>query len=204
MSGRLRRPAPAPGASGAPDGATLPMRAFSRSLPMQLLRAREAVMQRFRPMMHGHGVTEQQWRVIRALIENDQVDIGVLAARCCILPASLSRIADTLEAKKLVARRAHPADQRRVVVAITPAGRRLFQAVAPDSEAHYREIAALLGPERIEALYALLDEVIGRLAAPASDGGAGAGGGGAGGGGAGDDCPAAAPSNLSMAKRPPK
>lgn len=141
----------------------LPMRAFARSLPMQLLRAREAVMQRFRPMLHRHGVTEQQWRVIRALIEIDATDIGALAEQCCILPASLSRIVDTLEEKKLVARRAHPADQRRVVVEITPAGRRLFQTVAPHSEAHYRDLAALIGAERLDAFYATLDDLIARL-----------------------------------------
>jgi homoprotocatechuate degradation regulator HpaR len=138
----------------------LPMRTFARSLPMQLLRAREAVMQRFRPMLHRHGVTEQQWRVIRALVESEAADIGALATQCCILPASLTRIVDTLEAKTLVARRPHPADQRRVVVAIGPAGRRLFQSVAPHSEAHYRELAALLGADRIEAFYATLDDFI--------------------------------------------
>lgn len=145
------------------DAAKPPMRAFSRSLPMQLLRAREAVMQRFRPMLHRHGVTEQQWRVIRALVESDAADIGALAAQCCILPASLSRIVDTLEEKKLVARRAHAGDQRRVVVEVTAAGRRLFQAVAPQSEAHYREIAALVGAERLEAFYAMLEDFIMRL-----------------------------------------
>lgn len=147
-------------------GAALPMRAFARSLPMQLLRAREAVMQRFRPLLHRHGVTEQQWRVIRALVESDAMDIGALAEQCCILPASLSRIVDTLEEKKLVARRAHAADQRRVVVEITAGGRRLFQAVAPHSEAHYREIAALVGAERLDAFYTLLGEVIARLGPP--------------------------------------
>lgn len=142
-----------------------PMRAFSRSLPMQLLRAREAVMQRFRPMLHGHGVTEQQWRVIRALVDGGTADIGALAEQCCILPASLSRIVDTLEEKKLVARRAHAADQRRVVVEVTAAGRRLFQAVAPHSEAHYRGIAALVGAERLDAFYTMLDDLIARLEA---------------------------------------
>lgn len=144
-----------------------PMRAFSRSLPMQLMRAREAVMQRFRPMLHGHGVTEQQWRVIRAMMDGGATDIGALAERCAILPASLTRIVDTLERKRLVARRPHGADQRRVVVEITPGGRRLFEAVAPDSEAHYREIAALVGTERIDELYALLDDFIRRLGPPA-------------------------------------
>jgi homoprotocatechuate degradation regulator HpaR len=148
--------------NGAP-ARRLPMRAFSRSLPMQLLRAREAVMQRFRPMLHRHGVTEQQWRVIRALVESDATDIGALAEQCCILPASLSRIVDTLEEKKLVTRRGHPADQRRVVVEATAAARRLFQSVAPNSEALYREIAGLVGAERIEAFYAMLDDLIERL-----------------------------------------
>jgi homoprotocatechuate degradation regulator HpaR len=155
------------GGGGATRGLprALPMRAFARSLPMQLLRAREAVMQRFRPMLHRHGVTEQQWRVIRALVESEATDIGALAEQCCILPASLSRIVDTLETKKLVARRSHAADQRRVVVEATAAGRRLFQSVAPHSEAHYREIAALVGAERLDAFYAMLDDVIERLEA---------------------------------------
>lgn len=157
-----------PARDGARDGARsggtkLPMRAFSRSLPMQLLRAREAVMQRFRPMLHKHGVTEQQWRVIRALAESEATDIGALAGLCCILPASLTRIVDTLEDKKLVSRRAHRDDHRRVVVEISASGRRLFQSVAPHSEAHYREIAALVGAGRIDAFYAMLDEVIERL-----------------------------------------
>jgi len=34
---------------------------------MELLKAREAAMERFRPMLREHGLTEQQWRVIRAL-----------------------------------------------------------------------------------------------------------------------------------------
>ncbi len=150
------------------DAADLPMRAFSRSLPMQLLRAREAVMQRFRPMLHRHGVTEQQWRVIRALVESDAAEIGALAALCCVLPASLTRIVDTLEEKGLAARRPHAADQRRVIVGVTPAGRRLFHAVAPHSEAHYREIAALVGQDRIDAFYAMLEDFIARLEAPAN------------------------------------
>lgn len=144
-------------------GDGLPMRSFARSLPMQLLRAREAVMQRFRPMLLAHGVTEQQWRVIRALMEIEAPEIGMLAEACCVLPASLTRIVDTLEEKGLVARRPHPDDQRRVIVAVTAAGRRLFHAVAPHSEANYREIAALVGHERIDAVYAMLEEFIARL-----------------------------------------
>ncbi|MGM3243097.1 hypothetical protein ACS2VP_27140, partial [Bacillus cereus group sp. Bc237] len=47
--------------------APVALRAFSRSLPMALLRSRESVMVRFRPMLRAHGLTEQQWRVLRAM-----------------------------------------------------------------------------------------------------------------------------------------
>ena len=49
----------------------VPMRDFSRSLPMSLLRAREAVMRHFRPSLRDHGLTEQQWRILRALASVD-------------------------------------------------------------------------------------------------------------------------------------
>jgi hypothetical protein len=43
------------GPAGAPAVRRVPMRDFSRSLPMSLLRAREAVMRQFRPSLRHHG-----------------------------------------------------------------------------------------------------------------------------------------------------
>ena len=39
-----------------------------RNLPLLLLQAREGVISRFRPILTEAGFTEQQWRVIRALL----------------------------------------------------------------------------------------------------------------------------------------
>jgi homoprotocatechuate degradation regulator HpaR len=139
------------------------MRDFSRSLPMQLLRAREAMMVRFRPSLLDHGLSEQQWRVVRALMEEDDLEIGELGRRCCLKPASLSRLLPRLETDGIVARRGHATDQRRVIVSTTARGRELFATVAPLSETVYAEIAAALEPQRVAALYQLLDDVIARL-----------------------------------------
>jgi homoprotocatechuate degradation regulator HpaR len=136
------------------------LRPFSRSLPMQLMRAREAVMSRFRPHLRSHGLTEQQWRIIRALVEVERLEIGELSVRCCMLPASLSRILPRLEADGVISRRTHGEDHRRVVVSIAPKGRRLFEAIAPDSEEIYAEIARALGPERLAEAYRVLDQMI--------------------------------------------
>ena len=62
-----------------------------RTLPMALLRAREAVMERFRPLLLAHGVTEQQWRVLRVLKEAEETDASDLADAASILAPSLSR-----------------------------------------------------------------------------------------------------------------
>jgi homoprotocatechuate degradation regulator HpaR len=136
------------------------MRPFDRSLPMQLMRAREIVMARFRPHLNAHGVTDQQWRIIRALNETEGLEIADLSEQCCLHAASLSRILPKLEAGGLISRRGHANDQRRVIVTLTAKGRRLFATVAPQSEAIYAELAREIGPARLEKVYGLLDELI--------------------------------------------
>jgi homoprotocatechuate degradation regulator HpaR len=142
------------------------MRPFQRSLPMQLMLAREAVMQRFRPHLNEHGLTDQQWRIIRALNEVEAMDIAALARLCCLHTASLSRTLPNLEADGLISRRVNKQDQRRVGVSLTAKGRRLFETVAPQSEAIYARLAQEIGPQRLEQVYGLLDEVIGILETP--------------------------------------
>ena len=147
----------------------VPLRDFSHSLPMALLRAREAVMSRFRPMLRAHGVTEQQWRVLRALEDSGEIEISRLAERSFILMPSLSRILRNLEGRGLIARRAAAADQRRVLVAISPKGLELVGEVAPHSEANYAAIAEAAGEDNIAQLYGLLDQVTESLAPPPED-----------------------------------
>ncbi len=137
-----------------------PMRDFSRSLPMALLKAREAVMDRFRPSLREFGITEQQWRVLRALYGRGEVETGALAGLCCLLTPSLSRILKHLEATGLVSRRPAPSDQRRTLVTISTEGRALLERRAPLSEAQYRAIEEAFGKERIDALYGTLGDLV--------------------------------------------
>jgi homoprotocatechuate degradation regulator HpaR len=136
------------------------MRPFRRSLPMQLMRAREAVMAHFRPHLAAHSLTEQQWRVIRALEESGELDIAALAENCCLHAASLSRILPNLESEGLILRRTSKTDQRRIMVSLTPRGRKRFAEVAPESEAIYAALTEAIGPQRIEAAYRILDEIV--------------------------------------------
>lgn len=136
------------------------MRPFSRSLPMMLMLARESVMGRFRRLLRESSLNEQQWRVLRALVEVPHLDITELSKRVYILKPSLTRMLKSLESAGLVRRDQSKTDQRYSYISITPSGRRKFQAVAPFSEAEYSRIEQEYGPEKLRELYSLLDDLI--------------------------------------------
>lgn len=130
-----------------------------RTLPIALLRAREAVMDRFRPMLSANNVTEQQWRVMRVLHESGETDAGRLADRACVMAPSLSRILRTLENRGFLQLRKDADDARRSLAALTPAGRSFLQTLTPHSVAIYEQIETALGKEQIETLLDLLETV---------------------------------------------
>jgi len=134
-------------------------RSTRSALPMALLRAREAVMARFRPLLDAHGINEQQWRVIRVLAETGSLDASELAARANILAPSLTRMIRSLDERGLIRRGRDEADGRRVILTITAPGQQLIEAVTPAANAIYAGIDAEFGPERMAALIALLDEL---------------------------------------------
>jgi homoprotocatechuate degradation regulator HpaR len=133
-----------------------PMREFSRSLPMSLLRAREAVMRHFRPSLRHHGLTEQQWRILRALTAVKAIEVTELARVAFLLGPSLSRILRDLEARQLIERRTAKEDLRRAMVSISEKGLKLIEAVAPTSEAIYAAITRRYGARKLAELQAML------------------------------------------------
>jgi homoprotocatechuate degradation regulator HpaR len=139
---------------GAPPEAPK-LRGFEAALPIALLRARAATAGKFKPHTDAVGLTQPQWRVLRALAAGEPLDSSTLAHRCALLQPSLSRILKALEARGLIEPRG-AADARRRPVALTPAGQALFDRVAVISEAVYRDIEEAFGQAELETLLALL------------------------------------------------
>ena len=133
-----------------------------RTLPIALLRAREALMEQFRPLLLAHGVTEQQWRVMRVLHEAGELDASELATAACILAPSLSRMIKKLEANSYIRAVKDPKDGRRTLISLTEDGDAFIRNVAPQSAQIYAEIEAKVGPDRINTL---LDEIESLIAA---------------------------------------
>lgn len=134
-------------------------RNIRRSLPIALLRAREAVMGHFRPMLAAHDITEQQWRVIRILAETGTVDASEMADKAFVLAPSLTRIIRSLESRGIVTKAKDDNDGRRVLLEITPAGLAIIAEVAPESRLIYDKLEKRFGRQRIDELLDVLDEL---------------------------------------------
>jgi homoprotocatechuate degradation regulator HpaR len=145
-------------------GCRVPMREFSRSLPMSLLRAREAVMRQFRPSLRRYDLTEQQWRILRALAAIDTIEVTALARTAFLLGPSLSRILRDFDARGLIERKSAKTDLRRGVISISEKGLRLMQVVAPSSEAIYAAITRRYGARKLAELQDMLGALEASLA----------------------------------------
>lgn len=154
------------GAEVPKGGSRARLRDFSRSLPMSLLKAREAVMRHFRRHLQFHGITEQQWRVLRALASVESIEVMALAEATFLLPPSLSRILKDLEERGLILRRTSKEDMRRGIISISEEGRRLIDLAGSHSEAIYAEITRRYGAEKLADLQKMLRELEAVLAEP--------------------------------------
>lgn len=134
-----------------------------RNLPLVLLQVRELVMARFRPMLNEAGVTEQQWRVLRALLSEGPLEPRQLVEVCCLASPSLVGILARMEDMGLVKRKPFANDQRRLMVSASSKGKRLAARLAPQIEAIYAQLESDMGLEVAGALYATLDAVASSL-----------------------------------------
>jgi len=141
-----------------PDSPLVSTTHLPPSLTLSLLQAREAAMAFFRPLLNQHGLTEQQWRVIRVLAENGQMESQQLAERTCILKPSLTGVLARLQRDGLIERHKPANDLRRVHVRLSEAGRRRFNAMQAEVAQHYRRIDEQFGAQKIQRLAELLRE----------------------------------------------
>ena len=134
-----------------------------RNLPMLLLRAREKMMERFRPLITAHGLTEQQWRVIRALDEKGPLEPRQISDLCTISSPSMAGVLSRMEALGLVTKARFEDDQRRVLVSSTPKSVGLVRLLSKDLEAEYRAIEQAVGAEVVAQVYGAVDALLAGL-----------------------------------------
>lgn len=140
-----------------------------RNLPQLLLQAREALMIRFRPVLKANGVTEQQWRIVRALLIHGPLEPRQLCALCQISSPSIVGVLQRMEEAGLVARERMADDQRRVSVSATARSRQIGRRLFPAIEARYEELEAIVGVDTLQRAYEVLDAILEPLERVAGD-----------------------------------
>ena len=133
---------------------------FEHSLPILLLRAREVCMARFRPILAENGLTEQQWRVIRALVEDNGLESTELAERTLILKPSMTGIIDRLERDKLVLRKKDKEDGRKTCLWLTRKAKRLYERIMPLVQTEYNDMQDAFSEKSWNNLYESLFHLI--------------------------------------------
>lgn len=134
-----------------------------RNLALLLLRAREAVMAQFRGILNQHGLTEQQWRVLRALLETSPLEPRQICELCQLHSASATGVLARMEELGLVQRERMAEDQRRVHVSITPKARALARRIAPLIDAQYRQLEQRVGADTLAQVVDTLDRLLARM-----------------------------------------
>jgi homoprotocatechuate degradation regulator HpaR len=140
-----------------------------RNLPHLLLRARDTLMAQFRPLLGEYGLTEQQWRILRELLEQGPQEPRQLCDACSISSPSIVGVLQRMEETGLVARERMPHDQRRVLVSTTPKSRQIALALVPRIEARYAALEQTLGVNAMQEVYDTLDALLARAPAARTD-----------------------------------
>lgn len=112
-------------------------------------------------MLEPHGITEQQYNVLRILRGAGPGGLPTLAIADHMVERApgITRMIDRLEAKDLVCRARRSADRRCVDCTITPAGLALLAGADADVERADDGLLGTLDDVRLERLVKLLDEI---------------------------------------------
>ncbi|MFN3511559.1 MAG: MarR family winged helix-turn-helix transcriptional regulator [Phenylobacterium sp.] len=102
------------------------------------------------------GLTIPQWRLICVLAEDGPMTQGGIVARTVMDKVTVSRAAQGLAQRRLVARSDHHADGRSHVLTLTTEGARLHAEISPLALAYEAALIAGLSPEEVALLKRLL------------------------------------------------
>jgi len=152
-SAALRRPARRTGAAAGPAGSAYRIGDY----PMHYI----AAIQRQNQLNLGQAlravdVSVPMWRALGALYDQDGQTIGQIAEMTVLDRSSLGRLLEEMAAEGLVERESPPGDRRAVLIRLSAAGRRRFEAAQPIVLNHYRRLLHGISEPEYRALMSLL------------------------------------------------
>jgi DNA-binding MarR family transcriptional regulator len=116
----------------------------------------------FAQKLAGQGVTVAEWSLLRVLYDAGATPPSTLAATMGVTRGAVTKLADRLAAKGLVARTASPTDGRAQTLALTDAGRTLVPTLAALADRNEAEFFDHLPAADRALLERLLKDIVRR------------------------------------------
>jgi DNA-binding MarR family transcriptional regulator len=118
------------------------------------------------------GLTIPCWRVVATLGQYDGRTARDIAAHGVMHKSTISRAVSALEGRGLIVRRPNQDDRREELLALTPQGQAIYEALAPEALAFEERLVSILTSDEQEALAALVAKLSrhARSLAPAGEG----------------------------------
>jgi DNA-binding MarR family transcriptional regulator len=129
---------------------------------VSLLVAAEHLEQAVAPIWERHGITADQYNVLRILrgIYPGGHSRNEIARRMIHRAPDVTRMLDRLVRQRLVARVRNPADRRESIATITQAGLAVLARIDPELHAVQAEVTASLGERDLRQLVRLCDALV--------------------------------------------
>jgi MarR family transcriptional regulator, organic hydroperoxide resistance regulator len=136
-------------------------RSREQEATLGLLRTADAVKRSLAQVIEPHGVTPQQYNVLRILrgAGSDGIPTLTIGERMIEQTPGVTRLVDRLERKGLVARTPCPKDRRRVFCRITAKGLDLLKELDDPVNRWDSQAVSVLPPSELDTLVDLLDRV---------------------------------------------
>jgi DNA-binding MarR family transcriptional regulator len=140
---------------------TRPFPSVAQEAGVGLLRTADRLRRAITGVIEPHGITHQQYNVLRILRGSDPAPLPTLeiASRMIEETPGITRLLDRLEAKRLVRRERCRIDRRQVHCWITPAGLALLAELDGPIDRTLTEGFRAVGHEEADRLTSLLDLV---------------------------------------------
>src|SRR5450830_190040 len=136
-------------------------RSREQQATLGLLRTADAVKRSLAQVIAPHGITPQQYNVLRILrgAGPDGLPTLTIGERMIEQTPGVTRLVDRLERKGLVARKPCPKDRRRVFCRMTDKGLELLNELDEPVNRWDAQAVCVLAPTDLDALVNLLDRV---------------------------------------------
>ena len=136
----------APDASPRSAGADAPLK-LEEFLPYRLNVVAALVSQALsRVYAERYGIGVPEWRVLVTLGQYGMMTGKTIGEHSHMHKTKVSRAVALLEKRKLLTRRANKADMREALLSLTPAGRAIYQDLAPVATAFARRFVEAIDP----------------------------------------------------------